>query len=159
LELIHTCYTGFAASILTLIYKLFQHSDSATVISNTSFAHMAEPSMLQLGITHVYISVVSLALLALAVYTFATYDKRRTNLPPKIPAWPIVNHTYIQMQDDMPPILREWGSKYGELFRTRAGTTDFVWLNSKEAVKELYDRRSAIYSSRQPMPMAFDCAT
>ncbi|KAF2248184.1 cytochrome P450 [Trematosphaeria pertusa] len=59
----------------------------------------------------------------------------------------------------MPPILREWGTKYGELFRTRAGTTDFIWLNSKEAVKELFDRRSAIYSSRQPMPMAFDCAT
>ncbi|KAH7122651.1 cytochrome P450, partial [Dendryphion nanum] len=52
-----------------------------------------------------------------------------------------------------------WGGKYGELFRTKAGTTDFIWLNSKEAVKELFDRRSAIYSSRQPMPMAFDCAT
>ncbi|ORY09416.1 cytochrome P450 [Clohesyomyces aquaticus] len=59
----------------------------------------------------------------------------------------------------MPPTLRDWGKKYGEVFRTRAGTTDFIWLNSKDAVKELFDRRSAVYSSRQPMPMAFDCAT
>lgn len=88
-----------------------------------------------------------------------TYDRRRANLPPKVPAWPIINHTFLQQQDNTPPILRAWGKKYGELFRTRAGTTDFIWLNSKEAVKELFDRRSGIYSSRQPMPMAFECAT
>jgi hypothetical protein len=88
-----------------------------------------------------------------------TYDRRRQRLPPKVPAWPIINHTFIQQRDNSPPLFRAWGQKYGEVFRTRAGTTDFIWLNSKEAVKELFDRRSAIYSSRQPMPMAFDCAT
>ena len=106
-----------------------------------------------------YLAFLAVAITVLTIYKFSTYDKRRRSLPPMVPAWPLINHTFIQMQDDMPPILREWGTKYGELFRTRAGTTDFIWLNSKEAVKELFDRRSAIYSSRQPMPMAFDCAT
>ena len=100
-----------------------------------------------------------LLIVSLAVYTFTTYDKRRRQLPPKIPSWPVVNHTFLQQSDNMPPVLRAWGEKYGEVFRTKAGTTTFIWLNSKEAVKELFDRRSAIYSSRQPMPMAFDCAT
>jgi hypothetical protein len=119
---------------------------------------MAANALIQLFSGHPYILLLALPAL-LALYTIATYDKRRRHLPPKVPAWPLINHTFTQMQDDMPPILREWGKTYGEVFRTRAGTTDFIWLNSKEAVKELFDRRSSIYSSRQPMPMAFDCAT
>ena len=107
-------------------------------------------------------SCIYLALLLVVgvfIYKVARYDRRRRHLPPKVPAWPIINHTFVQQMDNMPPILRSWGEKHGEVFRTKAGTTDFIWLNSKEAVKELFDRRSAIYSSRQPMPMVFDCAT
>lgn len=108
---------------------------------------------------HPYFKLLAMIVVSLGIYVYVRYDKRRRSLPPKVPGWPIINHTFIQMQDNMPPILEKWGKEYGELFRTRAGTTDFIWLNSKEAVKELFDRRSAIYSSRQPMPMAFDCAT
>ena len=120
---------------------------------------MATTEVVQLLSAHAYYTVFAITTVALALYSYVTYDKRRRHLPPKVPAWPIINHTLIQMQDDMPPILQDWGNRYGELFRTKAGTTDFIWLNTKESVKELFDRRSAIYSSRQPMPMAFNCAT
>lgn len=109
--------------------------------------------------SHIYVSISILLLTAVTCYKIARYDKRRRHLPPKVPAWPIINHTLLHQQENGPPMLREWAEKYGEVFRTKAGTTDFIWLNSKRSVKELFDRRSAIYSSRQPMPMAFDCAT
>lgn len=65
----------------------------------------------------------------------------------------------MHVKDDPTEMLKQWARDYGEVFRTRSGVTDFIWLNSREAVKELFDRRSAIYSSRQPMPMALDAAT
>ena len=102
--------------------------------------------------------VVCSTLLAI-LYRLLTRDPRRKHLPPSPPAWPIINHTFLQQTDNTPPILQEWGKTYGPLFRTKAGTTDFIWLSTKEGVKELFDRRSGIYSSRQPMPMAFSCAT
>lgn len=86
-------------------------------------------------------------------------DPRRKQLPPRVKAWPIINHTFMQVKDDPTEMLKQWARDYGEVFRTRSGVTDFIWLNSREAVKELFDRRSAIYSSRQPMPMALDAAT
>ncbi|KAF2119273.1 cytochrome P450 [Lophiotrema nucula] len=106
-----------------------------------------------------FVPLTILGLIILYLYTFGKRDPRRKQLPPKVKGWPVINQTFLQQIDNTPPILQRWGREYGEIFRTRAGTTDFVWLNSKEAVKELFDRRSAIYSSRQPMPMAFDCAT
>ncbi|EXJ53393.1 uncharacterized protein A1O5_13382 [Cladophialophora psammophila CBS 110553] len=111
------------------------------------------------SVTSLHASLALLLVVGAILYKIATYDKRRRHLPPNVPAWPIINHTFIQQKDNTPPILRSWGETYGEVFRTKAGTTDFIWLNSKEAVKEVFDRRSAIYSSRQPMPMAFQCAT
>jgi len=45
------------------------------------------------------------------------------------------------------------------VFRTKSGATDFIWLSSPQAVKDIIDRRSAIYSSRQPQPMALGAAS
>lgn len=89
----------------------------------------------------------------------AFYDKRRKHLPPQVPGWPIINNTLQHRVDNAPPLLQKWAREHGEIFRTRAGATDFIWLNSMSSVKELYDKRSAIYSSRQPMPMACDTAS
>jgi cytochrome P450 len=36
---------------------------------------------------------------------------------------------------------------------------DYIWLNSDTAVKELIDKKSAIYSSRPRQPMAFETAS
>ncbi|RAO73303.1 uncharacterized protein BHQ10_009315 [Talaromyces amestolkiae] len=89
----------------------------------------------------------------------AFHDKRRKHLPPQVPGWPIINNTLQHRVDNAPPLLQKWAREHGEIFRTRAGATDFIWLNSMSSVKELYDKRSAIYSSRQPMPMACDTAS
>jgi hypothetical protein len=88
-----------------------------------------------------------------ALYRFWTRDPRRAHLPPHVRGLPIINQTLEQMQDDVIPLVQGWAKQYGEIFRTTSGTTTFIWLNSRKAVKELIDRKSAIYSSRHPQPM------
>jgi len=94
----------------------------------------------------------------LIVIHYVTRDPRRKHLPPQVKGWPIINQTFLQLKDDPTGLLRDWAREYGELFMTKSGTTTFIWLNSMESVKELFDRRSNIYSDRQPMPMALDAA-
>lgn len=55
--------------------------------------------------------------------------------------------------------LRVWARQYGNIFYTKIGGTDFIWLSSPKAVKDLMDKKSAIYSSRAPLPLAQDVAS
>jgi len=52
-----------------------------------------------------------------------------------------------------------WHQQYGSLFYTKVGGTDFVWLSSPKVVKDLMDKKSSIYSSRSPAPLAQDVAS
>ncbi|KIW50490.1 hypothetical protein PV05_09294 [Exophiala xenobiotica] len=48
----------------------------------------------------------------------------------------------------------ETAKKYGEMFTCSIGGKTWVFLNSSRVVNDLMEKRSAIYSSRQYMPMA-----
>jgi len=93
------------------------------------------------------------------LYKYVTRDRRRDHLPPHVRGWPIINQTFAHLEDDPTPNIIGWAKEYGEIFRTTAASTTFIWLNSREAFKELIDRRSAIYSSRHPQPMTLDVAS
>src|SRR5579859_2857131 len=83
-------------------------------------------------------------------------DPRLRHLPPHVRGWPIVNQTRLLQQDDPTSMLIGWAKEHGEMFRTTSATTQFFWINSRKAFKELIDRKSAIYSSRHPMPTSSD---
>jgi len=100
-----------------------------------------------------------LALIVGGVIYVATYDPRYRDLPPQVPGWPIINQTLYHLQDDLATNAIKWAREYGEIYRTKSGTTNWIWLNSGEAVKEICDRRSAIYSSRHPTPMGSETAS
>jgi len=91
------------------------------------------------------------------MYQYKTRDPRLAHLPPHVRGWPVINQTFAQMQDDVIPLVQGWAREYGDIFRTTSGNTTFIWLNTREVVKELIDRRSAIYSSRHPQPMVEGC--
>jgi cytochrome P450 len=80
-------------------------------------------------------------------------------MPPLVPGPPVVNHTFQHLEQEFPRRLIKWTAQYGEIFRTKSAATDFIWLSSPKAVKDLIDRRSAIYSSRHPQPMADGAAS
>jgi len=60
---------------------------------------------------------------------------------------------YETLTDGCTPTWRfqKWANEYGPVYSLILGTKTLVVLSSDQAVKELLDRRSAIYSSRQEM--------
>ncbi|KPM40123.1 hypothetical protein AK830_g6429 [Neonectria ditissima] len=50
--------------------------------------------------------------------------------------------------------LQSWAAEYGELFQVRLGWENWVYVNSPEAVREIFDKQSAKTSGRIPMPVA-----
>jgi hypothetical protein len=110
---------------------------------------------LQIG----YAEVIFLILLTFAFYKYWTRDPRLAHLPPHVRGWPIINQTLAHLKEDPTGQVIGWAREYGELFRTTSATTTFIWINSREAFKELIDRKSAIYSSRHPQPLVLDVAS
>lgn len=55
--------------------------------------------------------------------------------------------------------VRDWHRAHGDVFYTKIGATDYIWLSSPKAVKDLMDKKSAIYSSRPYLPLAQDVAS
>ena len=55
--------------------------------------------------------------------------------------------------------FKNWSKQHGDIVHLNVLGQHIVILDSVEAVKELLDRRSAIYSDRPHMPMVMDlCA-
>jgi len=103
-----------------------------------------------------------LALLILVVVTvYFSRDKRDKKgrkyvFPPGPKGYPIVGNSF-----DLPPfgasaLTKKWAEEYGEMFRLRLASTNVVYLNSSRVVSEILDKRSAITSSRPPLPMVSD---
>ncbi|KAG8631793.1 hypothetical protein KVT40_000933 [Elsinoe batatas] len=86
-------------------------------------------------------------------------DSRRKHLPPGPGGLPFVGNLF-EMGDaeNFHQTAVEWG-KFGDLTYTKMGGTDYVWLNTPKAVKDIMDKRSSIYSSRPPAPLASDVAS
>ncbi|KXJ87807.1 cytochrome P450 [Microdochium bolleyi] len=87
-------------------------------------------------------------------------DRRRSKLPPGPKGWPIIGNLFdFSDSEKVRGNVISWAHKYGDVFYTKMGGTDYVWLSSPKAVKDLLDKKSAIYSSRPYMPLAQDVAS
>ncbi|KAF5576029.1 cytochrome P450 monooxygenase [Fusarium pseudocircinatum] len=87
-------------------------------------------------------------------------DSRRKKLPPGPSGWPLIGNLFDLSDSELVRYrLREWQQKYGDVFYTKIGGTDYIWLSSPKAVKDLMDKKSGIYSSRPSLPLAQDVAS
>ncbi|KAF7535024.1 hypothetical protein G7054_g5727 [Neopestalotiopsis clavispora] len=87
-------------------------------------------------------------------------DRRRRKLPPGPRRWsPLGNYSDLKDSEQVRVKVRKWHQQYGDVFHTKIGTTDYIWLSSPEAVKDLLDKKSAIFSSRPYLPLAQDVAS
>lgn len=52
--------------------------------------------------------------------------------------------------------LKKWASDYGELFQIRIHSERWIFVNSIEAVKFIFDKKVTSTSSKKPMPVLFN---
>ena len=89
-----------------------------------------------------------LVLVRIAIFIIDPF-RRKIDLPgPR--QWPLVGQGF-----DLPArprrMLREYQSKYGDPFKMRLGWYDWVFFNTPQGVREVFDRQvSSIKSRTQP---------
>ncbi|KAH8679423.1 cytochrome P450 [Ilyonectria robusta] len=109
-------------------------------------------------------ALATLALLLLSLYCLLVpnmlKDSRRRHLPPGPSGLPFVGNLFdLADSDEVQHKVRKWHQEFGDLFYTKIGGSDYVWLSSPKVVKDLMDKKSNIYSSRPPLPLAQDVAS
>ncbi|KAF0319369.1 hypothetical protein GQ607_013337 [Colletotrichum asianum] len=106
-----------------------------------------------------FILFVVLPLIACSSFSIVSY---RNSRPPKnyksVPGpkgLPLIGNTH-QLGKAPQRLLQKWASENGELFKIRLGWENWVFVNSPEAVREIFDKQSAKTSGRMPMPVVSD---
>lgn len=83
-----------------------------------------------------------------AVVKLLRFGHREKHLPPGPPTWPIIGNAHLTVDPKIFKKFKQWSAQYGDVFSLKIGKGTMVVLNSKRAVYELVDQRSALYSSR-----------
>ncbi|KAF4953618.1 hypothetical protein FGADI_5954 [Fusarium gaditjirri] len=90
------------------------------------------------------------ALAAILVRLLFT-GRRPKNYPPGPPTLPILGNIHLMPTKDAHLQFRKWADEYGPVYSLILGTKPFIVLSSAQAVKDLLDKKSALYSDRQEM--------
>lgn len=62
----------------------------------------------------------------------------------------------LQLKSQPQGQLRQWAAAYGELFQIQIGWENWIFVNSPAAVKEIFNKQSALTPGRAPMPVLLD---
>lgn len=74
--------------------------------------------------------------------------QRPKGYPPGPPTLPLIGNLH-QLQKEKPHLqFQQWAKEYGPVYSLILGSRVVVVLNTDQAVKDLLDKRSGIYSSR-----------
>ncbi|KAJ5751752.1 cytochrome P450 [Penicillium odoratum] len=97
-------------------------------------------------------ALITLLLLAAAAYLVFTYHFKSQRAPAGLRDVPVAGKLnelgeYPQRQ------WRKWARQHGELFQIRLGWENWVFVNSPEAVKDIFNKQSQHTSSRAPSPV------
>ncbi|ROW12010.1 hypothetical protein VPNG_05201 [Cytospora leucostoma] len=104
-----------------------------------------------------YALYASLAVVALAVCRqLYRVGRRPSNYPPGPPTLPIIGNLHQIPTKNRHMLFTEWARQYGPLYSLMLGSKVMIVINSDVVVKDLLDKKGAIYSSRPEAYMAQD---
>ncbi|KAF2491902.1 cytochrome P450 [Lophium mytilinum] len=91
------------------------------------------------------------ALVALVAYCLSKVGRRPAGYPPGPPTWPLIGNLHLMPKEKGHLQFQKWAEEYGPVYSLILGTKVMIVLSSDQAIKDLLDKRSAIYSSRPDM--------
>lgn len=98
--------------------------------------------------------VTLLALVGLFVASFIRLmrvGRRPAGYPPGPPTLPIIGNIHQMPKRDAHLQFKKWAEEYGPVYSLILGTKTLIVLSSDQAVKDLLDKKSNMYSDRQDM--------
>ncbi|CAD0083894.1 unnamed protein product [Aureobasidium vineae] len=87
----------------------------------------------------------------LLVLKVLTIGRRPRDYPPGPPTLPVIGNIHQMPKRDAHLQFQKWADEYGPIYSLMLGSRVLVVLSSDQAVKDLLDKRSAIYSARLDM--------
>ncbi|KAK8862915.1 cytochrome P450 [Apiospora arundinis] len=98
----------------------------------------------------VYLVVFATAVLVL-IYRLGRIGRRPAGYPPGPPTLPLIGNLHLIPKEKSHLQFQKWAEEYGPVYSLILGTQVMIVLSSDQAIKDLLDKRSAIYSSRPDM--------
>ena len=90
-------------------------------------------------------------LFAIGLYRISKVGRRPKGLPPGPPTLPIIGNLHQIPKEKAHLQFQKWAQEYGPIYSLIVGSRVIIVLSSDQAVKDLLDKRSGIYSSRPEM--------
>lgn len=101
-------------------------------------------------------AVLAATLVILLLYRLRNIGSRPIGYPPGPPTLPLIGNLHLMPKEKGHLQFQKWAKEYGPIYSLVLGTRVIIVLSSDEAVKDLLDKRSAIYSSRPSMYLSQD---
>ncbi|KAF2807406.1 putative cytochrome P450 oxidoreductase [Mytilinidion resinicola] len=85
---------------------------------------------------------------AVLIYRLSQMGKRLPNMPPGPPTLPFLGNALQIPREGFYKKMKEWAETYGKIYSLTVGPTNIIVLCDRKAVRDLIDKKSAIYSDR-----------
>ncbi|KAI1748991.1 cytochrome P450 [Xylaria castorea] len=105
------------------------------------------------------ISIVVTTLVVVFLYQLSRIGRRPKGMPPGPPTLPLIGNLHLMPKEKGHLQFQKWAAEYGPIYSLILGTQVMIVLSSDEAVKDLLDKRSGIYSSRPDMYLSQNIAS
>lgn len=102
------------------------------------------------------LAYVLVAFFAISLWKLSRIGRRPKDYPPGPPTLPLLGNLHQIPDKDRHLQFEKWAREYGPVFSLMLGTQPMIVLNSDQAIKDLVDKRGAIYSSRPEAYIAQD---
>ncbi|KAF1951982.1 cytochrome P450 [Byssothecium circinans] len=86
--------------------------------------------------------------LSFLIFKLRNVGCRPKDYPPGPPTIPILGNLHLMPKTKLHEQFKIWGEEYGPVYSLILGTSVMIVLSSDQAIKDLLDKRSNIYSSR-----------
>lgn len=101
-------------------------------------------------------AVLGLMASTLLLWQLSKIGRRPSNYPPGPPTLPLIGNLHLMPKKHAHLQFQKWAEEYGPVYSIMFGPRVAIVLSSDVAVKDLLDKRSAIYSGRPEMYMGQD---